>query len=198
MFFDPGTRELLRTRPSPLTWDQARTMRGARPAGPPPRPPAEPVTAQRRASSTGVIMVAGQKIALGRIHAGKVVTVHVAAETITIDLDDQDTRTVRRTTTQPVRSTKAAQSPQGRPCFRGHPESMSWDRSVKHQVGLDKSTQPQVGTSAARQPCRLRETVPQTAPFCAPGHWDPVTRHVFAGESLHAELDDRSSPGLFG
>ncbi len=110
MFFDPETRELLRTRPSPLTWDQARAMHGARPAGPAPRPSTEPVTAQRRASNTGVIMVAGQKIALGRIHAGQVVTVHVAADTITIDLDDQDSRTVRRTTTQPVRSIKAAQS----------------------------------------------------------------------------------------
>ena len=108
MFFDPETRELLRTRPSPLTWDQARSIRGARPAGPPPRPSTEPVTAQRRASNTGVIMVAGQKIALGRIHAGHVVTVHVAAETVTIDLGE-DTRTVRRTTTQPVRSIKAAQ-----------------------------------------------------------------------------------------
>jgi hypothetical protein len=54
-------------------------------------------------------MVAGQKIALGRIHAGRTVTVHVAAETITIDLGE-DTRTVRRTTPQPVRSIKAAQS----------------------------------------------------------------------------------------
>ena len=44
-------------------------LRGARPAGPPPRPSAEPGTAQRRASNTGVIMVAGQKIVLGRIHA---------------------------------------------------------------------------------------------------------------------------------
>jgi predicted small lipoprotein YifL len=33
MFFDPATRELLRTRPSPLTWDQAHKLRGARPAG---------------------------------------------------------------------------------------------------------------------------------------------------------------------
>jgi hypothetical protein len=107
MFFDPATRVLLRTRPSPLTWDQARLLRGARPAGPPPRPLAEPVTAQRRASSTGAIMVAGQKIALGRIHAGQVVTVHVAAGTITIDLAGEDTRTVRRTTTQAVRSIKA-------------------------------------------------------------------------------------------
>ena len=83
---------------------------GARPAGPPPRPSTEPVTAQRRASNTGVIMVAGQKIALGRIHAGQVVTVHVAESTITVDLDDQDSRTVRRTTSQPVRSIKAAQA----------------------------------------------------------------------------------------
>jgi hypothetical protein len=109
MFFDPETRELLRTRPNPLTWDQARRMRGARPAGPPPRPSAEPVTVHRVASNTGVIMVAGQKIALGRIHARRIITVHVAADTITIDLASDDTRVVRRTTTQPVRSIKAQQ-----------------------------------------------------------------------------------------
>jgi transposase InsO family protein len=109
MFFDPETRELLRTRPNPLTWDQARRLRGARPAGPPPRPSSEPVTAQRVASNTGVIMVAGQKIALGRIHARQIVTVHVAADTITIDLASDDIRVVRRTTTQPVRSIKAQQ-----------------------------------------------------------------------------------------
>jgi transposase InsO family protein len=107
MFFDPHTRELLRTRPSPLTWDQACTIRGASPAGPPPRPSAEPVTVQRRASNTGVIMVVGQKIALGRIHAGRVVTVHVAEHTMTIDLAGDDTRTIRRTTTQAIRSIKA-------------------------------------------------------------------------------------------
>jgi hypothetical protein len=52
-------------------------------------------------------MVTGQKIALGRIHAGQVVTVHVSGEVITIDLAGEDTRTVRRTTIQPVRSIKA-------------------------------------------------------------------------------------------
>jgi hypothetical protein len=31
---------------------------------------------------------AGQKIALGRIHSRQVVTVHVADQTITIELDD--------------------------------------------------------------------------------------------------------------
>lgn len=107
MFFDPDTRELLRTRANPLTYDQARRLRGARPAGPPPRPSVEPITAQRRASNTGVIMVAGQKLALGRTHAHTVVTVHVAEHTITVELDDSAQRTFRRTTTQPVRSYKA-------------------------------------------------------------------------------------------
>jgi hypothetical protein len=60
MFFDPDTRDLLRTRPNPLTYDQARKLHGARPAGPPPRPRTEPITVQRRASNTGIIMVAGQ------------------------------------------------------------------------------------------------------------------------------------------
>jgi hypothetical protein len=52
-------------------------------------------------------MVTGQKIALGRIHAATTVTVHVAGHTITIDLGGDDTRTIRRTTSQPVRSIKA-------------------------------------------------------------------------------------------
>jgi hypothetical protein len=52
-------------------------------------------------------MVVGQKIALGRIHAGQIVTVHVDHVAMTIDLGADDTRTIRRTTTQPVRSIKA-------------------------------------------------------------------------------------------
>jgi transposase InsO family protein len=107
-FFDPETRELLRTRPSPLTYHQAARLRGARPAGPPPRPSLEPVRVQRRASNTGVIMVAGQKVALGRLHAHTVVTVHVADTTLTIETTGGDTRTVARTTTTPVRYVKAS------------------------------------------------------------------------------------------
>ena len=106
MIFDPDTRELLRTRPNPLSWDHARRLRGARPAGPPPRPSIEPVTVQRRASNNGGIMVVGQKIALGRQHARQVVTVHVSATTLTVELDGATTRTFPRTTTCPVRSLK--------------------------------------------------------------------------------------------
>jgi hypothetical protein len=61
---------------------------------------------QRRASNTGIIMVAGQKVALGRIHQHHTVTVLVSETTLAIELPDADTKIVRRTTTQPVRSIK--------------------------------------------------------------------------------------------
>jgi hypothetical protein len=106
MFFDPLTRELLRTRKNPLTAGQVKGLRGVRPAGPPPRPSAEPIRVQRRASNTGVIMVVGQKIALGRIHKHQTVTVLVSETTLAVTFADGDTRVIRRTTTQPVRSIK--------------------------------------------------------------------------------------------
>jgi transposase InsO family protein len=105
-FFDPDSRVLLRTRPNPLSYQQARLLRGARPAGPPPRPGTEPVRVQRRVSSTGVITVAGQKISVGRSQAGRTVTVHVADITLTVDLGD-DTRTLQRSTDKPARWIKA-------------------------------------------------------------------------------------------
>ena len=107
MFFDLDSRELLRTRPNPFTTEQIRRLRGLRPAGPPPRPTTEPVRVQRRASNTGIVMVVGQKIALGRIHKYQTVTIWVSETTLAIELDDGETRVVRRTTTQPVRNIKA-------------------------------------------------------------------------------------------
>jgi hypothetical protein len=107
LFFDPQTRELLRARPNPLTPEQMLRLRGARPAGPPPRPRTEPVTVQRRVSATGVITVCRQHVALGRVHAGRIVSVHVSEHTLAIELDDE-TRTVRRTTTNPVRVLKGS------------------------------------------------------------------------------------------
>jgi transposase InsO family protein len=106
MFYDLATRELLRTRKNPLTPGQVKGLRGVRPAGPPPRPSAEPVRVQRRASNTGVIMVVGQKIALGRTCKHQTVTVLVSETTLAVEFDDGDVRVIRRTTTQPVRSIK--------------------------------------------------------------------------------------------
>ena len=104
--FDLQTRELLRAGPNPLTPAEMLKLRGTRPAGPPPQPRTGPVTVQRRASNSGGICVCSQKIALGREHARKIVTVHVGQELITVELDDGQ-RTIRRTTTQPVSKVKA-------------------------------------------------------------------------------------------
>ena len=109
----------------------ARRPSRARAARPPPRPSSEPVIVQRRASNTGVIMIVGQNSALGRIHAGQIVTVHVAGHTVTIDLGGDGTRAIRRTTTQAVRSIKPT-GPQGQDhsCLRVASASISWERCV--------------------------------------------------------------------
>jgi len=107
MFFDLQTRELLRTRPNPLTQEEVLRLRGNRPAGPPPRPSLEPIRVQRRASKDGIICVCKQKVALGRIHRYKTLTIAVSDTTLAIELDDQETRVVRRTTTTPVTNIKS-------------------------------------------------------------------------------------------
>lgn len=106
LIFDPDTRELLRTRPNPLTPDQARRLQRRTVPGERPRPSTEPVTVQRRASNTGVIAVVRQKIALGPSWAGHIVTVHVSETTLAVDLPDGDTIVTRRTTDLPVRNIK--------------------------------------------------------------------------------------------
>src|SRR5262245_45661118 len=102
LFFDIETRELLRSRPNPLEPGEAARLQRCRPVGSVPRPSTEPITVQRRASNSGVIMVAGQKIALGREHKHRTLTVHVSDPTIAIDTPGADARTVRRPTTQHV------------------------------------------------------------------------------------------------
>jgi hypothetical protein len=57
-------------------------------------------------TANGIILVAGQKVPLGRINAGGTVTVHAAAETLAIELPDGDTKVVRRTNENAVRSIK--------------------------------------------------------------------------------------------
>jgi hypothetical protein len=108
MVFDLDTRELLRVRPNPLTPTQVARLRGNRPAGPPPRPSLEPVRVQRRASNSGIVMVCGQKVALGRLHRWQTVTIAVSENTLAIELPDQEPKIIRRTTNSPVRNIKAA------------------------------------------------------------------------------------------
>ena len=54
-----------------------------------------------------MIVVAGQKVALGRTHRGQEVEILVSETTLAIHLPGQDVRTIRRTTTQPIRNIKA-------------------------------------------------------------------------------------------
>jgi transposase InsO family protein len=107
MFFDPDSRDLLRVRPNPLSPTEIGKLRAARPAGPVPQPSTEPVRVQRRASNTGIVMVVGQKIALGRAHKHQTVAIDVAEHELTIYLDGGTTRVVPRTTDLPVRWLKA-------------------------------------------------------------------------------------------
>ena len=127
MFFDPATRVLLRTRPSPLTPADAARLRGGRPAGPLPQPSAGPARVQRRASATGVIMVAGQKIALGRSHAGQTVTVLVSGTALTVEFGDAENRVIPRASIQPVRSIKG-QRPRAAALIAARPLLFSGDQ----------------------------------------------------------------------
>ncbi|WP_210414770.1 IS481 family transposase [Microlunatus elymi] len=81
-FFDLQSRELLRTRPNPLTPEQVARLRGLRPAGPPPRPSVEPIRVQRRASKDGTISICSQRVSLGRIHRYATVTIYVSETTL--------------------------------------------------------------------------------------------------------------------
>ena len=60
-----------------------------------------------------MITVCRQHVALGRVHAGRTVRVHVSEHTLAIELDDE-TRTIRRTTTQPVFAIKGSRPRQPR------------------------------------------------------------------------------------
>jgi len=52
---------------------------------------------------------------------------------------DQGLRASRssRPNSSSIPSAASTLAPQGRPCFLGNLESMSWDRSVNHLMGLD-------------------------------------------------------------
>lgn len=105
---DPADRTLLRTVPNPLTSRSVAYLRGARPAGPPPTPPAAgPVTVERIVSSSGGIMITRQRVQLGRQHARKVVTVTLDQHLIHIHDGPNLLASVPRTTTLEVTTRRA-------------------------------------------------------------------------------------------
>ena len=58
-------------------------------------------------------LVVRQKVALGRTHQHQTVAVDVTETTLVIQLDDQETRVVRRTTTMPVINIKSTRPRSG-------------------------------------------------------------------------------------
>ncbi|WP_280828264.1 hypothetical protein [Mycobacterium sp. OTB74] len=69
---------LAKTLPSPIPADQRTKIRGARVATtqlPPPQP--GPISVQRKVPTDGVVMVARQRLRIGRTYAGNIVTIHV-------------------------------------------------------------------------------------------------------------------------
>jgi hypothetical protein len=98
--------ELARTMPCPVPAGDRHRLQGARKAAASPAPPG-PVTVQRRVSSRGGIMVATQKIQVGLIHAGKIVTVTAGDHSFRLVVDGQAVRVVPRTTTSEIHRYKA-------------------------------------------------------------------------------------------
>jgi hypothetical protein len=100
-------RTLLRTLPNPLGPDDRRRSRDARPAGPAPAVPDNPPPVQRRVSSRGVIMVAGQRIKVSIGHAGETVAVAAEADPFQVHNDERLLVEVARTIAKPVARFKA-------------------------------------------------------------------------------------------
>jgi transposase InsO family protein len=93
---------LLRSLPNPLTPAEHARLRDARPAGPPPQPAAEPIRVERRIDSRGALVVAGQRIHVGMVHAGRTVVVETADHTFRIYHGDELLTEVARTTTKSI------------------------------------------------------------------------------------------------
>ena len=99
---------------------------------------------QRRAWRNRVIVVCGQQVALGRVHAWQTLIVAVSETALAIELDDAESRVVRRTTATPVRNIKADQ-PWTVPSFlrvsvnhhaRTKPGRFTWHATAGHATRL--------------------------------------------------------------
>lgn len=94
---------LAKALPSPITPGQRARIRGARLAdGSLPVPPAGPVSVERRVPAEGVIMVARQRIRVGRTHAGKTVTVILEDTHLRVQHNGEELSLHPRTTTAPI------------------------------------------------------------------------------------------------
>lgn len=75
---------LVRTKRCPIPPAGCARLRGARPAGPAPAPDPDGAFVDRVIGVQGTIQVTGQKVRVGRVHARKVVRVHIKETTLTV------------------------------------------------------------------------------------------------------------------
>ncbi|MGW7276240.1 IS481 family transposase [Streptomyces sp. NPDC054864] len=94
---------LAKTLPSPIDADQRAGLRGARVAsGELPAPVAGAVHVERKVPADGVIMVARQRLRVGRTYAGEIVTVHVEDTYFRITMNGADLALHPRKNQHPV------------------------------------------------------------------------------------------------
>jgi hypothetical protein len=99
---------LAKMLPSPIPADQYTKIRGARIAATqlPPQP-AGPMSVQRKVPRDGVVIVARQRLRIGRTYTGKIVTIHVEDTHFRVACDGAQLSIHPRTTELPIRRWKA-------------------------------------------------------------------------------------------
>ena len=87
---------LVKTLPTPLEPNRRSALRGARPATEPLPPPAPPQRAMRSVAENGRVMVAGQRLRVGRTYAGHTVVIAIEDTVFRAFLNDAELRTHAR------------------------------------------------------------------------------------------------------
>jgi hypothetical protein len=72
------------------------------------------------------------------VHAGQTIGIAISDTTLAIELDDAETRVMRRTTTKPVRNIKADRPWTVPSVFLGSTSTISWHENVKRHLAQDK------------------------------------------------------------
>ena len=99
---------LAKTLPSPIPAEQRAKIRGARIATTQlPAPAPGPISAQRKVPRDGYVMVARQRLRVGRSYAGKIVTIHVEDTCFRVTCDGAELSIHPRETQHPIKRWKA-------------------------------------------------------------------------------------------
>lgn len=99
--------KLLRTLPCTVPVSDRPRLRGTRPSPKDPIVLTDPVRVERKVDQNGVLHVATQKVRVGKTHAGKVVTVHVRADLLHVEIEPGLVLDFPRTNHQALRQHKA-------------------------------------------------------------------------------------------